>query len=333
LQNELSVAEWMTEPEKIAAPAEIWSHFDLGEATKVVSILAAFAYATGVIAINTYLHDLGIVDFSFAKPKLVLTGIVMLFTYLLLGFPALFLAWSLASRHEQTTRTLSSLSHIAILLVGSLMLLLSASVYSCFQTHPSMGQSTVWEVWRFVDPGKSVFKKVLASLIVMLTVYLPILVAALSAYVASRLFDRERAERITPQISLRRFFLMMAAAVFVVATIGYIFVFTNTFYSVIPQEFGGGKPYFQSFAVVPEDVCQLQQLGVPFVSGQTNLTQPLPVLHETDTLVAVWLNDTSKGSWDFVVTILDRKVITSTKVIARPESPFPPRLFVVGCKN
>jgi len=323
----------MTEPEKIPAVGEIWSHFDLGEATKVITILAAFAYATGAIAINTYLHGLGIVDFSFAKPKLLLTGIVVLFTYLLLASPAFFIAWSIAIRHEETPRRLSSVSHIAILFVVSLMLLLSASVFSCFQTHPSMGQSTVWEVWRFIDPGSSIFKKVLASLIVTLVVYLPILASALSAYVAARLFDQERAERLAPHINLRRFYLVMAAAVFVVATIGYIFVFTSTFYSVIPQEFGGGKPYFQSFAVGQEDLCQLQQLGVPFVSGQPNVTQPLPVLHETDTLVAVWLNDTSKGSWDFVATVLDRKVITATKVVTRPDSPFPPRLFVQACKN
>jgi hypothetical protein len=323
----------MTEPEKIAAPGEIWSRFDLGKATKVVSIMAAFAYATGVIAINTYLHELGIVDFAFAKPKLLLTGIMVLFTYLLLAFPAFIFAWSVATRHEQTPQRLSSLSHIAILFVVSLMLLLSASVFSCFQTHPSMGQSTVWEVWRFIDPGNSIFKKVLASVIVTLVVYLPILISALSVYVAAQLFDQERAERVASQISVRRFYLALAAAVFVVATIWYICVFTSTFYSVIPQEFGGGQPYFQSFAVGQEDLCQLQQLGVPFVSGQTNVTQPLPVLHETDTLVAVWLNDTSKGSWDFVATVLDRKVITATKVVTRPDSPFPPRLFVQACKN
>jgi hypothetical protein len=323
----------MTEPEKIAAPGEIWSHFDLGEATKVISILSAFAYATGVIAINTYLHGLGIVDFSFAKPKLLLTGIVVLFTYLLLASPAFFLAWSIATRHERTTRRLASPSHIAILFVASLMLLWGASFLSCLPTQPSMGQSTVWEIWRFIDPGSSIFKKVLASLIVTLVVYLPILAAALSAYVAARLFDQERAEQPAPQISLRRFFLVVAAAVFVVATIGYIFVFTNTFYSVIPQEFGGGKPYFQSFAIGQEDLCQLQQLGVPFVSGQPNVTQPLPVLHEADTLVAVWLNDAPKGGWGFVVAELDKKVITATKVVAKPDSPVPPRLFIQACKN
>jgi hypothetical protein len=333
LQNELFVTERMTEPAKIPAVGEIWSHFDLGEATKVVTILAAFAYATGAIAINTYLHSLGIVDFSFAKPKLLLTGIVVLFTYLLLASPAFFVAWSMATRHEQTVRRLSSLGHIAILFVGSLMLLLIASVFSCFQTHPSMGQSTVWQVWRITNPGGSVSKRLLASLLVTLAVYLPVLIAAMSVYVAARLFDRETAGRPAPQISLRRFSLVMAVAVFVVATIGYICVFTNTFYSVIPQEFGGGQPYFENVVVGKDDLCQLQQLGIPFVSGQSDVTLPLPVLHETDTLVAVWLNDMSKGSWNFVVAVLDKKVITATKIVAKPDSPFPPRLLTQACTD
>jgi hypothetical protein len=329
----LSVVGWMTEPEKIAAPGEIWSHFDLGEATKVVSIVAAFAYATGVIAINTYLHELGIVDFAFAKPKLLLTGIMVLFTYLLLAFPAFFLAWSMATWHGQVARRLSSLRYIVILLVGSLVLLIGASVFSCFQEHPAMGQSTVWDVWRWTKPEHSDFKKILASFLVVTEVYVPIFIAAVSFYFVALLLDRERVGERSPQMSLGRFFLAIAGAVFVVAAIGYIVVFTNTFYSVIPQEFGGGQPYYQSYAVPEEDLCQLQQLGIPFVSGRSNVTQPLPVLHETDTMVAVWLRDTSKAGWSFVVTELDRNLITATKVVSDTDNPSLPQLTSLPCKD
>jgi hypothetical protein len=322
----------MAETSKIPAPDQIWNRFDLGGLTKLVTIMGASAYATGVIAINTYLHDLGIVDFSFAKPKLLLTGIVVLLTYLLLTFPSFFLAWSIATNHGDMKRRLPSLSRILILLFVSLVMLLVASMYFCFQSHPEMGQSTIWEVWRYMKPGDSNLKKLLSSLIVAAEIYLPIFVAAASAYVATRLFDQERVEQPTPQISLRRFSLVIAAAVFLVSTIGYICMFTATFYSVIPQEFGGGKPYFQSFAIAHDDLCQLQQLGIPFVAGQPNMTQPLPVLHETDTLVAVWLNDTSKGTWNFVVAELDRKLISATKIDAKPEDPLP-RLSVQSCKD
>src|SRR6202042_2561381 len=81
----------------------------------------------------------------------------------------------------------------------------------CFQSHPEMGQSTIWEVWRYMKPGDSNLKKLLSSLIVAAEIYLPIFVAAASAYVATRLFDQERVEQPTPQISLRRFSLVIAA--------------------------------------------------------------------------------------------------------------------------
>lgn len=66
---------------KMPRADEIWENSDLSGLTKLVTVAAASAYASGVIAINTYLHGLGIVDFSFAKPKLLLTGITVLFTY------------------------------------------------------------------------------------------------------------------------------------------------------------------------------------------------------------------------------------------------------------
>ena len=328
----------MTEPAKIPAADEIWSHFDLDEFAKVIAILGGIAYATGVIAVNTYLHGLGIVDFSFARPKLLLTGIVVLFTYLLLAGPAFLLAWSMATRHEQVTRRLSS-RHLRIWLAVALILLLGASVFYCLKDHPGMGQSTIWKVWGWTNPGQNKLKQFLSAILVALMVYLPILVATAALYWAARLLDQERAKEATQRISPRQrispwgFFLAIAATGFVMATIVYIYLFTNTFYSAIPQEYGGGQPYFQSFAIGKDDLCEVQQLGIPFALGQSNVTQPLPVLYETDTLVAVWLKDTPRGSWNFVVAVLDKKAITVTKVVAKPESQFPPPLTPLACKD
>jgi hypothetical protein len=346
----------MAKTSKIPAPDEIWSQFELGGLTKLVSVLAVFAYATGVIAINTYLHEVGIVDFSFAKPKLLLTGILVLVTILLFGFPSFLLAWSIATDHGQVGRRLPSFGQLLVLASGSFLLLLISSAFSCFQTHPGMGQSLVWEVWRYMKPGDGKWRRFLTSLLVALWVYLPILCAAISVYVVTRLFDQERSEQPTPQISLRRFWLALATAGFVVSTFVYIYMFSITFYSVIPQEFGGGKPYFQRFAVTKEYLCQLRQLGIPFASGLPNITQPLPVLHETETLVAVWLNPAlpshgNKGagasssdgkedpqSWHFVVAELDKNQISTIVVVdnsvgTKSGIPEPPHLSPPSCTS
>jgi hypothetical protein len=318
----------MTESGKIPAINEIWSHFDLGGLTKLVSVLAAFAYATGVIAINTYLHGLGIVDFSFAKPKLLLTGILVLTSFLLLAVPPFFYAWSIASKRGQTGQSRLSLKRILVLVFSFIGVLLLIAVPLHAKDHPGMGQMTVWEVWKCVKPYSGLVRS-LTALIVTVEVYLPIFFAAVSVYAATRLFDQDGSEQPTVPISLRWFGLAFATAGFAVSTIGYIYIFTRTFYSVIPQEFGGGKPYYQSFAIAKEDLCQLQQLGIPFAQG--NITESLPVLHETDTLVAVWLDaapssNRSPEGWNFVVAELDNKQINATKVDDEPQDPVPPHL-------
>jgi hypothetical protein len=61
------------------------NQLDLGALTKFGAVSAALAYATGMLVINTYLHKLGIADFSFARPKLILTGVLVLCSFLLLA--------------------------------------------------------------------------------------------------------------------------------------------------------------------------------------------------------------------------------------------------------
>lgn len=295
---------------------------DLDRLTKFATVLAAFAYVTGVIAINTYLHELGIVDFSFAKPKLLLTGILVLFTFLLLAAPPCLLAWALASRHDKAARSLPPLRGLVLSVIFFVLALLMGSAFLCFTTTPLLGQTTVWKVWESMSP-ETFFAKCRAALIIASEVYTPILMAAASVYIATWLFDL-RMKKTESGATLLKFYFGVAVAVVALAGIGYVFMFTRTFYSAIPQGLGGGQPYFQRFAVADQYKCELQQLGIPFSETEPNITMSLPVLHETDTLIAVWLRDKSaenakrktsdSRSWKFVVAELDKNEISALKV-------------------
>jgi hypothetical protein len=294
--------------------------FDLGELTKLVSIFAAFAYAIGVVAVNTYLHELGIVDFSFAKPKLLLTGVLVLFTFLLLASPPFFLAWFLATQSGQRGR-IQYPRGILISIGIFIFILIAASASLCFrEAGPGLGQITVWQIWEYMRP-KSNGTKFLTALLIALAVYSPIVVASVSVYVATRLFEQTKPEKPTSRISAQGFYCAVAIALVVISTIGYICIFTSTFYPAIPQEFGGGEPYYESFSVADKDRCQLQQLGIPFAPNAPNITMPLPVVHETDTLVAVWLTDpTETVKWRFAIGELDKTQISSMMAhLAEPE--------------
>jgi hypothetical protein len=326
-------------------PNDRKNSFDPGRLTTLVSAVAAFAYVIGVVAINSYLHELGIVDFSFAKPKLLLTGILVLFTFLVLAFPLFFLTWSIASSHGQVLRTRSSLTHTLLSVFFFLFLLILASAWLCVQKQPSgqmqpgLGQITAWWIWELIRKWpfmkqEGFSTRPLAALMIALAVYVPVFLAVASAYVATRLFDQARSENPALQISFKWFYFIVAIGLVVMSTIGYIYVFTGTFYPAIPQEFGGGQPYYESFAIAEEDRCPLQQLGIPFLpSHQQNITEPLPVLHETDTLVAVWLKNIPSpnggkggddGSWTsrFVVAELDKKQINAMTV-SHAQNPVP----------
>jgi len=125
----------------------------------------------------------------------------------------------------------------------------------------------------------------------------------------------------------------VTVAVALVFLIGYIMIFTFVFYPSIPVEFGGGEAYFQSFTVADAQLCQLQQIGIPFDEKHHRITRPLPVLHETDTMVAVWLrrnpaeqrwsrsisNDDGRGDksglgdYEFVVVQMDKGAVVATR--------------------
>jgi hypothetical protein len=161
------------------------------------------------------------------------------------------------------------------------------------------------------------------GLLIALSVYAPIIVAAASVYAATRMFDQAKSENPILRISLKWFYFAVAIVVAVISTIGYIVVFTCTFYPAIPQEFGGGEPYYESFAIAGPDPCQLQQLGIHFDPTIRNLTQPLPVVHETDALVAVWLRDRDETSeWSFFIWELDKTQISS--MLAHKQKPDKP---------
>jgi hypothetical protein len=313
----------MTQIQDLPQANDGGNQLDLGALTKFGAVSAALAYATGMLAINTYLHKLGIADFSFAKPKLILTGVLVLITFVLLALLPIFVAWRMAGRRGPRGQTLPPSRKILFLLLFPLIALIAASASLCFGTTTGLGQITVWGVWELLKQ-RNVFTESLASLVIAAEVYVPICVAAVSAFTAARLFNQAKPETSTSQTVPEWVYFPVAIVLAVISVIGYMYIFSLTFYAAIPQAFGGGKPYFESFVITDDGRCQLQQLGIPFVDEQPNVTKPLPVLHESDTLVAVWLDKKvipSKdkhqgtedlGSWNSIVVQLDKKQITAT---------------------
>ncbi len=305
---------------------------DFAALTKYGAVSAALAYATGMLTINTYLHKLGITDFSFAKPKLILTGVLVLLTFLLLAL----LPVSVAIRMADDVRPARPHSwKMLFWLLLPLAALFGASAALCFGKTIGLGQIMVWGIWDLIKKRNPLTES-LASLIIAAEVYVPICVAAVSTFVAARFLKRAKAKAKKQQAIPERIYYPIALSVAIVAVVGYVCIFSLTFYPAIPQAFGGGKPYFESLAVSDDGRCSLLQLGIPFAEKQPAVTKPLPVLHESDNLVAVWLEkkvsttaQTSErgnreASWNAIVVQVDKKLINA--IMAEPRTSGTPRL-------
>jgi hypothetical protein len=294
-----------------AGKDSLLKQLDFSEIARQITIPSAFAYVVGVVTVNTYLHDLGIVDFSFVKPKLLLTGICVSISFLLLAYPAFFAAWSL-SFHEgplwgRCPRRVWGLVWISV------VLLLVVCACLCLREAPGLGQTAVWFLWKIVHP-KSLGTRALMALALAFAVYLPIVVGSGAVLLAGPLLKTKEVGQRTEPVAADYLYLSCAAAVVMISIVAYGYLFATTFYPAIPQQFGGGQPYYERFSIADGDLHLLQQLGIPFDSNRSNITMPLAVVHETDNQVAVWLTNTDSNEqkkWQFVVALLDKKLISS----------------------
>src|SRR5580698_7445327 len=107
------------------------SQFDLGALSGFGAAAAALAYATGTLTINIYLHQLGITDFSLAKPKLILTGVVVLLTFLLLALFPISVAQSISGRRAEGGRATRPPKRMLFLMLFPLVGLIAASASLC----------------------------------------------------------------------------------------------------------------------------------------------------------------------------------------------------------
>jgi hypothetical protein len=311
------------------------SQFDLGALSGFGAAAAALAYATGTLTINIYLHQLGITDFSLAKPKLVLTGILVLLTFLLLAPLPVFVAWLIGTR-GQDGRVLPPSREIVFWMLLPVLGLIAASASLFLGDIPGLGQTAAWRVWEFIKP-QSCAAKALAGLLIAAEVYVPVCLAGVSAFAATRLFDQVRVAgtyKIHPE---KLVYFLFVTALAVASIVGYIYAFSITFYPAISSEFGGGKPYFERFLIAEDGRCQLQQLGIPFNTDQPNITQFLPVLHESTALVAVWLKESAADEHlenePYVVVQFDKAQINAVAVAGPNQKPkqHPQLLPLVPC--
>jgi len=267
-----------TPPQHTDQSTQQGSHFDIATLTKVGAVAAALAYATGILTVNIYLHWFGITDFSFAKPKLVLTGTLVLVSLSLLCAGPTYVALEMANPEQisQISAKLKkvplSVKRVLLSVIPPLVLLLIADVVYLSEP-PGLGQLLLWKY-----PG----------LRVPLVIYALVFLVSGSAYVSSQLLKKATGTQRSHVIEMA-IYLLGAVVLPLVFVLFYIYIFALTLYPALPSAYGGGKPNFEKLVVAESGRCEMQQLGIPFDPKQHNVTVPLPVLHESESIIAAVL--------------------------------------------
>jgi len=309
-------------------PASAWKQADFGTLTKIGAVSAALAYAAGILTVNIHLHQLGITDFTFARPKLILTGILVLMSFLLLAFFPLCACWEVAN--PCPSRQVVTKGKIVVVFLIPFVALTVAAAFLCFRPEPGLAQTVVWKfLERF--PQKNYFAKAVTTFELAAISYIPICLAAAFPFAAARLLRRASAVDHS-HVVWRSTYLFAAVALAATPLLIYIYAFALIFYPAVSISYGGGKPYFANFVIADSGRCELQQLGIPFPE-QRNVTDSLPVLHESDVLVAVLLRQAedqkNDGSWISrnPVVQINKSLITASKVEKVDQDGTPPKLI------
>jgi hypothetical protein len=267
-----------TPPQHTDQSTQQGSHFDIATLTKVGAVAAALVYATGVLTINIYLHWFGITDFSFAKPKLVLTGILVLVSLAALCAGPIYVALEMANPEQisQISAKLKkvplSVKRVLLSVIPPLVLLLIAD-FLYFREPPGLGQLLLWKYPGWHMP---------------LIIYALVFLVSGSAHVSSQLLRKATGIQRSHVIEMA-IYLLGAVVLPLVFVLSYIYIFALTLYPALPSAYGGGKPNFEKLVVAESGRCEMRQLGIPFDPMQPNVTVPVPVLHESESIIAAVL--------------------------------------------
>jgi hypothetical protein len=298
------------------------SRVDLEALSKYVAESGILAYAIGTLTVNIYLHELGITDFSLAKPKLVLTGVVVLIGFLLLALFPIFVRRRISAGRGEENQSAPLTKKTALLLLLPLIGLIAASVFLSFKSymkgHPGLGEEFSWKMWQFMNgEDHPILANSVTALLIPASIYAAICLAAAFASMAAQSLERSKSASTAARAVHDHVYFLVGLAVAVISFFGYIYIFSITFYPAISPAFGGGKPYYESFVVAEGERCQWQQLGIPFMYENSDATGPLAVLHESDSMVAVWLEHNPERSKPVLVQ-LDKSQISAVQMADPP---------------
>jgi hypothetical protein len=286
----------------------------LDQLVRSFAVIAAAFYVIGFLTANSYLYLLGVSDFSLLRTRFILTGVMVMAP---LAFALAFGVYAAidASLFE---RRAEGFNRTWLWIVGDVLL-------------PFTLYFALFAVLAENDAGAALLDAALLSLVCSAIVL--IFLASLAVYrradrrPVSRLFyrgDRVVAERFNDRFGIPGG--LVEHLVFIIVgtllALGYIGLFGQRFYPVLPEQLGGGRPRAVQLLIAPDAVAALNRLGIPVEAGDL-LTPLVELLWEGEQSYVVRLPDPDRRSVIQIDQALVNGVVTGAALapVATPAAP------------
>jgi hypothetical protein len=226
----------------ISQPPEARPRLNPESMTKAVAFVAIISYAVGLVIVNTYLQQLGVSDFELLRPRFVTTGLLFLFMLAVgAGCPALIVGLWARPEGQKRARV-----RRGIVLVG----FLGAPLALFYALTQNEGDSVAFY-------GMTAF----------------IGVSTLRPWITRRAWwTRILVLMRGPNHPTDVINSAVGLVLFVVSGTLALLFFSRATYPDIPEQWGGGKPYYARLIVTDDAAAELPQL---FVKVKGNATEPV----------------------------------------------------------
>jgi hypothetical protein len=240
---------------------------DVERLARAAAGLALSLYVLGLIAVNGYLFQLNVSDFSLVRARFIYTGALLvtfgvlpylIYSYIVQRFP----------EYWNPGPPIESLSALAVLRIRSSAILwlalgLSLPIFCLMLGVYESNDYSGVEGW--IDSLNIVFRPYVFGLLVAF-----LSVVAYPQYLAGRNGG-------WPNTQVVRYSLFLLAEMFFLAL--YISIFMQSTYPHIPEQFGGGRPSTVQLLVKKDDVSGARELGIP-VPKTKQLSDRVTLLYE-----------------------------------------------------
>ncbi len=264
---------------KVTGIASSAQQVSLSSVGQLLTIVALSGYVLGLLIVNMYLFKIGVSDFSVLRPRFVLTGFLATIPLLLIAnmvvaiiIAVLGFVDFLRTNGARTDKRISTVFWLNTIVIASFFMVIVAVIWGWVTVSEIAFRSDLFEAFDPRNVESLFWVLFLTPIIVTIVRINQDITENISTY-----------HRIKLHLFGNSFGLLLAFGF-----VGFVYIdfFSSTYYPIIPEQFGGGRPKEVIIVLSPES----NVLGATLGFGETtngSMSQHVDFLWETEEMYVV----------------------------------------------